>query len=133
MKFLQDLVPGCNKVNSVYDKFVIHDIRKVEIWVQILEFRLRGKLLCFILDEIINPVQSLQRQVEVDSHKNETFERLLSSFFNFFLQNEVLFFYAFVVQFLSMKLDVVNPHIDLNDVSYWNSLYALKLLQLCMY
>lgn len=84
MKFLQDLVPGCNKVNSVYDKFVIHDIRKVEIWVQILEFRLRGKLLCFILDEIINPVQSLQRQVEVDSHKNETFERLLNFFFFFF-------------------------------------------------
>lgn len=52
MKFLQDLVPGCNKVT--------------------------GKAV--MLDEIINYVQSLQRQVE----------------------------------FLSMKLATVNPHLDLN-------------------
>ncbi|XP_073279949.1 transcription factor bHLH62-like isoform X2 [Primulina huaijiensis] len=52
MKFLQDLVPGCNKVT--------------------------GKAV--MLDEIINYVQSLQRQVE----------------------------------FLSMKLSIVNPRMDIN-------------------
>ncbi|WOK96569.1 hypothetical protein Cni_G05276 [Canna indica] len=55
MKLLQDLVPGCNKVT--------------------------GKAV--MLDEIINYVQSLQRQVE----------------------------------FLSMKLATVNPHLDFNNLA----------------
>lgn len=43
MKYLQDLVPGCNKIT--------------------------GK--AGMLDEIINYVQSLQRQVEVNRVRNE--------------------------------------------------------------
>ncbi|KAL7586162.1 hypothetical protein Lser_V15G40638 [Lactuca serriola] len=50
MKFLQDLVPGCNKVT--------------------------GKVV--MLDEIINYVQSLQRQVEFVSMKLATIKRVFT-------------------------------------------------------
>eukprot|EP01018_Ginkgo_biloba_P008283 Gb_24992 [translate_table: standard] len=66
MKYLQDLVPGCNKVT--------------------------GKAV--MLDEIINYVQSLQRQVERTC--NKYFTRSLP------------------FQFLSMKLAAVNPRLDFN-------------------
>lgn len=87
MKYLQDLVPGCNKII--------------------------GK--AGMLDEIINYVQSLQRQVEV----NLLF--VVCSFcFSFILLNNltsspylyVLLFGFYLKQFLSMKLAAVNPRID---------------------
>eukprot|EP01018_Ginkgo_biloba_P021163 Gb_40829 [translate_table: standard] len=62
MKFLQDLVPGCNKVRNAGVHFL----------------QITGKAV--MLDEIINYVQSLQHQVE----------------------------------FLSMKLEAVNPRLDFN-------------------
>ena len=43
MKFLQDLVPGCNKVSSFCDEFVVLDVQGAEFWLQNLEFRLPGK------------------------------------------------------------------------------------------
>lgn len=63
MKFLQDLVPGCNKVGSFCDKFVILDVQGVEFWLTNFGIQVTGKAV--MLDEIINYVQSLQRQVEV--------------------------------------------------------------------
>ncbi|URE16848.1 hypothetical protein MUK42_12408 [Musa troglodytarum] len=68
MKLLQDLVPGCNKVT--------------------------GKAV--MLDEIINYVQSLQRQVE----------------------------------FLSMKLATVNPHLDIDSLA---NLLPKDMHQTCVY
>lgn len=64
MKLLQDLVPGCSKVT--------------------------GKAV--MLDEIINYVRSLQRQVEVCM--------------------------IFLLQFLSMKLSTVNPRLALDVESF---------------
>lgn len=81
MKFLQDLVPGCDKVT--------------------------GK--AGMLDEIINYVQSLQKQVEVSIAKFFflAVKSLLSeSNFNCLL--------SISFQFLSMKLAVLNPGLDFN-------------------
>lgn len=81
MKYLQNLVPGCNKIT--------------------------GK--AGMLDEIINYVQSLQRQVEVIIYiliclRSSIF--LMSNWdFSCDHHNE---------QFLSMKLAAVNPRLDCN-------------------
>ncbi|CAI0386601.1 unnamed protein product [Linum tenue] len=56
MKILQDIVPGCNKVHFCCSAFLTRD-------------RVIGKAL--VLDEIINYIQSLQRQVEFLSMKLE--------------------------------------------------------------
>lgn len=89
MKYLQDLVPGCNKIT--------------------------GK--AGMLDEIINYVQSLQRQVEVIIHSLTLF----LSQVNFNLHNvynliSILFITSsslqYLKQFLSMKLAAVNPRLD---------------------
>lgn len=62
MKFLQDLVPGCSKVISgpsivLVSCFGIFNLSSVS--------QVTGKAV--MLDEIINYVQSLQRQVEVQN------------------------------------------------------------------
>ncbi|CAH8303669.1 unnamed protein product [Eruca vesicaria subsp. sativa] len=75
MKYLQDLVPGCNKVTG------------------------RAGM----LDEIINYVQCLQRQVEVS---NETM--IISPLTKFRSLNR-----DNLLQFLSMKLAVLNPELEL--------------------
>lgn len=74
MKFLQDLVPGCSKVNlfhgSRINSYLIQRM-PLHSYVAILAcnertacvFQVTGKAV--MLDEIINYVQSLQRQVEV--------------------------------------------------------------------
>lgn len=82
MKYLQDLVPGCNKIT--------------------------GK--AGMLDEIINYVQSLQRQVEVNQVANE----IVLVFLQHQILYSVLIFYLFMEQFLSMKLATVNPRLDFN-------------------
>ncbi|XP_078434686.1 uncharacterized protein LOC144705754 isoform X1 [Wolffia australiana] len=66
MKFLQDLVPGCNKVMAI-DLLPAAKFREIE-WI--LGVQVTGKAL--MLDEIINYVQSLQRQVEFLSMKLAT-------------------------------------------------------------
>lgn len=81
MKFLQDLVPGCNKIT--------------------------GK--AGMLDEIINYVQSLQRQVEV---RNITL--ILPSFHSHIHPLQIYLQFISHVQFLSMKLATVNPSFDFN-------------------
>lgn len=69
MKFLQDLVPGCSKVILIEPValevivFILTTILcsvvlKIDLFLQVT-----GKAV--MLDEIINYVQSLQRQVEV--------------------------------------------------------------------
>jgi hypothetical protein len=63
MKLLQDLVPGCNKVTSPL--FGASNFSKTTVvhTLQICFEQITGKAV--MLDEIINYVQSLQRQVEV--------------------------------------------------------------------
>lgn len=66
MKLLQDLVPGCSKVNidENWSKFGRNThLSHVEDNSQRLFMKVTGKAV--MLDEIINYVQSLQRQVEV--------------------------------------------------------------------
>lgn len=74
MKFLQDLVPGCSKVNLFHgNRFNGYLTQRMPLhsYVAILAcnkrtvrfFQVTGKAV--MLDEIINYVQSLQRQVEV--------------------------------------------------------------------
>ena len=62
MKLLQDLVPGCNKVSM----FLISHLFESVNTSKFLYFlcKIIGKAL--VLDEIINYIQSLQRQVEVN-------------------------------------------------------------------
>ncbi|THU64057.1 hypothetical protein C4D60_Mb01t22430 [Musa balbisiana] len=72
MKLLQELVPGCSKITGT----------------------------ALVLDEIINHVQSLQRQVEV-RHLPHHYHHSLS------LNN-----------FLSMKLAAVNPRIDFSGLDH---------------
>lgn len=71
MKLLQDLVPGCNKVlTQLISSTCCHSSSLVCSDLNL------GNVSCFIqvvgkavmLDEIINYVQSLQRQVEVYFH-----------------------------------------------------------------
>ncbi|XP_011071748.1 transcription factor bHLH79-like isoform X1 [Sesamum indicum] len=66
MKILQDLVPGCNKVFSFLPSFLD----------SCAKFLVIGKAL--VLDEIINYIQSLQRQVEFLSMKLEAVNSRLS-------------------------------------------------------
>ncbi|KAL6534613.1 hypothetical protein OROGR_013288 [Orobanche gracilis] len=70
MKLLQELVPGCNKISGT----------------------------AMVLDEIINHVQALQRQVEINL-KGFTFHK--TSWSNH-------------LKFLSMRLAAVNPRVDCN-------------------
>ena len=88
MKCLQDLVPGCTKVTGKAGR----------------------------LDEIINYVQSLQRQIEV--------------LFSFLSYNSSYCYYAgysilmnylcqFIKQFLSMKLAALNPRLDFDVDSFF--------------
>ncbi|KAL0694481.1 hypothetical protein Bca4012_061661 [Brassica carinata] len=68
MKILQDLVPGCNKViyqGVVVSLVICHNLKHVNL----LYGQVIGKAL--VLDEIINYIQSLQRQVEFLSMKLE--------------------------------------------------------------
>lgn len=94
MKYLQDLVPGCNKITS------------------------RAGM----LDEIINYVQSLQRQVEVKKNKKQKRIHLpflskpnssSTPLFSYMLLTWS-FFLPQIKQFLSMKLAAVNPRLDFN-------------------
>lgn len=76
-------------------------------------FQVTGKAL--MLDEIINYVQSLQRQVEVNRLKQRKFKSCRCQKINlplFFLTN--LCFFNVSWQFLSMKLASVNPGLDFN-------------------
>jgi hypothetical protein len=61
-----------------------------------------------MLDEIINYVQSLQRQVEVCCRQ------YLFDAFAVFCDVHFLTLYVHIVQFLSMKLSAVNPALDFN-------------------
>lgn len=62
-----------------------------------------------MLDEIINHVQSLQRQVEVRFYSNAPrFEGQFSHLAN----SEFILW----VQFLSMRLAAINPRIDFNGL-----------------
>ena len=72
MTALQDIIPGCNKVlvslscqwcSCCYSSSLEHSTRYLCL-IQII-----GKAL--VLDEIINYIQSLQRQVEVKQKKNQ--------------------------------------------------------------
>jgi len=83
MKYLQDLVPGCNNIT--------------------------GK--AGMLDEIINYVQSLQRQVEVISDFGDF---LILIFLSIVLPKHNIYLSQFLEQFLSMKLAAVNPRLDFN-------------------
>ncbi|KAH9648076.1 transcription factor bHLH60 [Citrus sinensis] len=79
MKLLQELVPGCNKISGT----------------------------ALVLDEIINHVQSLQRQVEVRlAHFNN--QSLYSS------SSSSSYIFLWGNEFLSMRLAAVNPRIDFN-------------------
>ncbi|CAJ1973078.1 unnamed protein product [Sphenostylis stenocarpa] len=91
MKYLQDLVPGCNKIT--------------------------GK--AGMLDEIINYVQSLQRQVEVRVRCISSFSstliypKFMSTPFHLRgYQILIMYIYDHYMQFLSMKLAAVNPRLD---------------------
>jgi hypothetical protein len=73
-----------------------------------------------MLDEIINYVQSLQRQVEVrNEHISasddgaESFE-IFASYFQFDLNG----CHFFLQQFLSMKLSTVNPRLEVDVDSF---------------
>ena len=99
MKFLQDLVPGCSKVGAVQRIsyvpmlylqlcglcFVCYSI--------LVDFQVTGKAV--MLDEIINYVQSLQRQVEVRGFKDCIFHLLFPTFYVFV--NVCFFFYLICV------------------------------------
>ncbi|KAL0355954.1 UNVERIFIED_CONTAM: Transcription factor [Sesamum radiatum] len=74
MKILQDLVPGCNKVFSFLPSFL--DLTCAKFLVQFDVIKVIGKAL--VLDEIINYIQSLQRQVEFLSMKLEAVNSRLS-------------------------------------------------------
>lgn len=88
MKYLQDLVPGCNKVT--------------------------GK--AGMLDEIINYVQSLQRQVEVDKIKPRHMRcHFLAIIIIMIIPN---LWDPFLCQFLSMKLAAINPSLDFDIDNY---------------
>ena len=71
MKFLQDLVPGCSKVvHGICVLFFSDHIDCFAKWIFHAAHLNRGLCLqvtgkAVMLDEIINYVQSLQRQVEV--------------------------------------------------------------------
>ena len=65
MKHLQDLVPGCNKVSAVENcslGVILLWFTLTPVWF-LMAKKITGKAM--MLDEIINYVQSLQRQVEV--------------------------------------------------------------------
>lgn len=82
MKLLQDLVPGCNKIT--------------------------GK--AGMLDEIINYVQSLQRQVEVRERSLDSKERARERDMTFRIY--LTWIAIAQKQFLSMKLAAVSPKSD---------------------
>lgn len=82
MKCLQDLVPGCNKVIG------------------------RAGM----LDEIINYVQSLQRQVEVTKPSSLVGHFVLADVAFKHLRNQV----SIYLQFLSMKLAALSPTLEFN-------------------
>lgn len=62
MKFLQELVPGCSKV-GYFDNICVSSYSILNPSDIFGNFQVTGKAV--MLDEIINYVQSLQRQVEV--------------------------------------------------------------------
>ncbi|KAG6386130.1 hypothetical protein SASPL_155021 [Salvia splendens] len=74
MKILQDLVPGCNKVPWLLPLFPFNNF--VTLIVKSDAVEVIGKAL--VLDEIINYIQSLQRQVEFLSMKLEAVNSRLS-------------------------------------------------------
>lgn len=78
------------------------------MWHQVI-----GKAL--VLDEIINYIQSLQRQVEV--HAELSFGHALQLLvLQYDIENsfclEILLIHHFTFQFLSMKLEAVNSRMD---------------------
>jgi len=68
MKILQDLVPGCNKVLIIFcwtiTRLMLLYFISFIVCLFVFNVQVIGKAL--VLDEIINYIQSLQRQVEVD-------------------------------------------------------------------
>uniref|UniRef100_A0A0D3BX59 BHLH domain-containing protein n=1 Tax=Brassica oleracea var. oleracea TaxID=109376 RepID=A0A0D3BX59_BRAOL len=72
MKLLQELVPGCDKIHPKRDRFWWKDEDQSVLWgpsncklslEESFDLQIQGTAL--VLDEIINHVQSLQRQVEM--------------------------------------------------------------------
>lgn len=100
-------------------------LRRMKVWCVLFTnmtlifgffFQVTGKAL--MLDEIINYVQSLQRQVEVKWHlwikkkKKSQQGRMLVNLYVWF--QVVSLICMFLVQFLSMKLASVNTRLDFN-------------------
>lgn len=106
MKILQDLVPGCNKVNNNNNLLYRYQII-ASIFLHVIFFTVQviGKAL--VLDEIINYIQSLQRQVEVDIF-------IFLSLLSIEHTNSNLILWIFFWQFLSMKLEAVNSRLNMN-------------------
>ncbi|CAL0305057.1 unnamed protein product [Lupinus luteus] len=73
MKILQDLVPGCNKVNIMFCE-TSAILLPLFFRLSFVPAQVIGKAL--VLDEIINYIQSLQHQVEFLSMKLETVNSL---------------------------------------------------------
>ncbi|XP_015691086.1 transcription factor bHLH74-like isoform X1 [Oryza brachyantha] len=76
MKLLQDLVPGCSKVNLFFLLQENYLRLSCAVQLNIVPSQITGKAV--MLDEIINYVQSLQRQVEFLSMKLATVNPELS-------------------------------------------------------
>ncbi|CAA3026461.1 basic helix-loop-helix transcription factor [Olea europaea subsp. europaea] len=111
MKILQDLVPGCNKVS--------------------------GKAL--VLDEIINYIQSLQRQVEFLSMKLEAVNTRLNPTIEGFPSKEVSLIASIVkigdINMLNLKIASAHPSAELpspftcffNYKRLWRVIYLAKI------
>lgn len=129
MKFLQDLVPGCSKVHNPSTATMCKSTPSASLSLvensRSSSFYWHG--LCIVccsqvtgkavmLDEIINYVQSLQRQIEVSTRivalpliQNWIF----AAVFGVWLWPDDLLHNVYA-QFLSMKLAAVDPRLDSN-------------------
>ncbi|KAI3448028.1 hypothetical protein Pfo_004693 [Paulownia fortunei] len=100
MKYLQDLVPGCNKIS--------------------------GK--AGMLDEIINYVQSLQRQVEFLSMKLAAFNPRLDFGMDNYLAKEMFPSCASSIPMMGVSSDTVNPdHLEFNALAQGVSSSGLEM------
>ncbi|CAA3003508.1 transcription factor HBI1-like isoform X1 [Olea europaea subsp. europaea] len=100
MKYLQGLVPGCNKIT--------------------------GK--ARMLDEIINYVQSLQRQVEFLSMKLAAINPSLAFDIENFMVEEMFLASTSSIPTAGVSFDVINPsHIQFNSLQQGVSCYGLEM------
>ncbi|KAL2477146.1 transcription factor HBI1-like [Forsythia ovata] len=100
MKYLQGLVPGCNKIT--------------------------GK--AGMLDEIINYVQSLQRQVEFLSMKLAAINPSLEFDIENFIAKEMFSASTSTIPTIGVSSDVINPsHLHFNSLPQGVSCYGLEM------